>query len=96
MEGSIITSCHLDIMWTGRYDGSMRTTLHIDDDVFEAARHLAAAERISVGRVLSRLARRGLRPAASRQVDRGFPVFKVATDAKPITPEMVRRAVDER
>jgi len=73
----------------------MRTTLHIDDDVYEAARHLAAAERTTVGRVISRLARRGLKPAGRRRAERGFPVFDIRDDAKPITPEMVRRALDE-
>ena len=73
----------------------MRTTLHIDDDVYETARHLAETERTTVGRVISRLARRGLKPAGQGRVERGFPVFDVPPDARPITPDMVRRALDE-
>ena len=45
-----------------RHAHLVRTTLTIDDDVLEAARCIAADERVSVGEVLSRLARRGLYP----------------------------------
>jgi len=72
----------------------MRTTVDIDDDVLAAARALAATERASMGKVLSRLARRGLAPrAAARR--RGFPVFPVGREALPLTPSMVRRAAED-
>ena len=45
-----------------RYVRLVRTTLQIDDDVLEAARCIAADEGVSVGEILSRLARRGLEP----------------------------------
>jgi hypothetical protein len=73
----------------------MRTTLKIDDDVLAAARSLAAAEEMTVGEVVSELARRGLRPRPQLASERGFPVFSVPADAKPITLETVRRALDE-
>ncbi len=38
----------------------MRTTLDIDDDILQAAKELAEAERKSVGQVLSELARKAL------------------------------------
>ena len=38
----------------------MRTTLDIDDDVLQAAKELARAERKTAGQVLSELARRAL------------------------------------
>jgi hypothetical protein len=38
----------------------MRTTLNIDDDVLQAARELARAERRSAGKVISDLVRRQL------------------------------------
>ncbi len=38
----------------------MRTTLNIEDDVLIAVKELARKERVSVGRVLSRLAREAL------------------------------------
>lgn len=45
-----------------RYVRLVRATLQIDDDVLEAARCIADDERVSVGEILSRLARRGLEP----------------------------------
>lgn len=72
----------------------MRTTLEIDDDVVTAARELAALERRSLGAVISELARRGLTPSAVES-DGGLPVIRVPAGTPPITPEMVRRALDE-
>ena len=74
----------------------MRTTINLDDDVLSAARAIAQAEQQGVGTVVSRLARRGLRPEQPRlDDDRGFPVFRVPADALPITDEMVRAALEE-
>jgi hypothetical protein len=72
----------------------MRTTLDLDEDVVLAARELAASERRSLGSVVSELARRGLTPA-SVSVDDGLPVIRVPAGTPPITPDMVRRALDE-
>lgn len=72
----------------------MRTTLEIDDDVMGAARELAALGRCSVGSVISALARRGLTPAQV-VVDGSLPVIRVPAGSPPITPQMVRRALDE-
>jgi len=72
----------------------MRTTLELDDDVVAAARELAAIERRSLGSVVSDLARRGLTPAKV-DVSGELPVIRVPANTSPITPEMVRRALDE-
>ena len=72
-----------------------RTTLEIDDDVLAAARTLARERRESVGRIISELARRGLRPEGSYSEDQGFPVFEVREGASLITPDDVRRALDD-
>ena len=72
----------------------MRTTLDIDDDVVVAAKELAIGERRSLGSVISELARRGLTPAQVEAED-GLPVIRVPAGTSPITPEMVRRALDE-
>jgi len=73
----------------------MRTTLVIENDVLEAARSLAAAEGKSIGEVISTLARRGLASQSQEAVEGGFPVFMVSPGAKPITLEMVQRALEE-
>ena len=72
----------------------MRTTLDLDDDDVAAARELAAGERRSLGSVISELARRGLTPARI-EAEGGLPVIRVPAGTPPITPEMVRRALDE-
>ena len=43
----------------------MRTTLDIDDDILQAAKELARAEKKTAGRVLSELARKGLTETAA-------------------------------
>jgi hypothetical protein len=72
----------------------VRTTLDLDDDVIAAARELAAGERRSLGSVISELARRGLTPARVESSG-DLPVIRVPAGTPPITPEMVRRALDE-
>jgi len=72
----------------------MRTTLDIDDDVLSLARSLARAQRVSVGRALSGLARKGLNSSLTEALDEeeGIPVFRVSPHASPLTPEMVKEA----
>jgi hypothetical protein len=72
----------------------VRTTLEIDDDVVAAARVLAADERRSLGSVISELARRGLTPARV-EAEGGLPVIRVPAGTPALTPEMIRRALDE-
>lgn len=72
----------------------MRTTLDIDDEVLLAARELAAAERRSIGSVISELARRGLMPARVESAG-DLPVIRAPAGTPPITQAMVRRALDE-
>lgn len=72
----------------------MRTTLDIADDVLAAARAIAAAEGRSLDQVVTRLARRGMTPAG-RVNDSGLPTFSVPDGAAPLTPDAVRRALDE-
>ncbi|HYA45036.1 MAG TPA: hypothetical protein VED59_05480 [Acidimicrobiales bacterium] len=74
----------------------MRTTLNLDPDVLEAAKAIAASEGRTTGEVLSELARRGLSPQErTLEEDNGFPVFRVARGAPPITAAMVRTALEQ-
>jgi len=63
----------------------MRTTVTLEDDVFEAARALMRASGKTLGQVLSELARRGLRAQGDYVTRTGLPVFAVAGNA-PIIP----------
>lgn len=77
------------------YSGSVRTTLQIDDDVYEAARSLAAAEGVTIGEIVSRLARQGLAPRMIAGERNGFPIFEVSASDRPITPDLVKKALDD-
>jgi hypothetical protein len=67
--------------------------LEIDDDVVAVARELAGRERRSLGSVISELARRGLE-ATRVEAEGDLPVISVPPGAPPITPELVRRALE--
>lgn len=75
----------------------METTVTIDDDLLEVAKNIAQARSVSVGRVLTDLARQGLAltPEFDRRPETGFPMFRVSSEARPISIEDVRRAEDE-
>ncbi|MBN2062931.1 MAG: antitoxin [Deltaproteobacteria bacterium] len=73
----------------------MRTTLKIDDDVYQAARSIAAAEHKNIGEVVSSLMRKGLfSKNYSEHVD-DIPAFRVSENAPALTPEMVRDADED-
>lgn len=76
----------------------MRTTLEIEDDVLQAARELARAEHTTAGRIISRLARRGLRNGnlesnAKFIYKNGIPVFP--STGEIITNEHIQKIRDE-
>ena len=74
----------------------MRTTVNLPEDVYEVARSIASAKRISIGEALAELVRRGLEPGSridSRES--GFPCFSVNKDAAPITLEHSLDAEDD-
>ena len=71
----------------------MRTTLNIDDDVLAVARALAERNGISLGSAISELARRGFADMDYPEVDDCIPLFRVASNARPVTSEDVREAL---
>ncbi|WP_186156484.1 CopG family transcriptional regulator [Burkholderia gladioli] len=74
----------------------MRTTLDIDDDVLAVVRARAEREHVSIGRVLSALARASLQPAAAAPAMRnGLPVLPNSRSARPVTLELVNQLRDE-
>ncbi len=68
----------------------MRTTITLEDDVFEAAQTMAQASGKRLGEVVSQLARRGLRATTEMGSRSGLPVFRVATDAAVIPGNRAR------
>jgi hypothetical protein len=53
----------------------MRTTLNIDEDLVQVARQLARQQGITMGQVISELARRALEPKTAPAIRNGVPLF---------------------
>jgi hypothetical protein len=74
----------------------MRTTVDIDDDVLQAAREIAANRSSTMGKVISELVRKGLRPKPWVRVRNGVPLLGPRSPNDPIlTVEFVNRLLDE-
>lgn len=76
----------------------MRTTLNLEPDVLAAARKIAGARGVPLGKAVSDLVRRGLdagAPAGAKGPARAFPVFEVGRGVAPLTLEDVKRDEDE-
>jgi hypothetical protein len=77
----------------------MRTTVTLDDDVYEAAHAQAQATGKRLGRVLSEMARKALQPVGprSKQAKEGarFPVFEVPANARLIPASRIQKALDD-
>jgi hypothetical protein len=74
----------------------MRTTVTLDDDVYQAALARSRATGKPLGRVVSDMARLALQPAPGTPGARAnrFPCFVVAPDTPPILAARVQEALD--
>jgi hypothetical protein len=72
----------------------MRTTLDISQDVLLAAKEMAARMNMSMGEVISELARKSLRGGnpAQNGMRNGFPVL--APSGQAITSEFIKALMD--
>jgi hypothetical protein len=76
----------------------MRTTVTIDDDVYEAAQANARATGRRLGRVLSDMARAALRPQTTpptRGKRRRFATFDVPKGSRMIPASRIQNALDD-
>jgi hypothetical protein len=74
---------------------AMRTTLHIDDDIFSLVKDYAETRNLGIGKAISDLARRGLTvPHPTRTVN-GLLVFDLPEDSPRITSEHVKKIENE-
>lgn len=69
----------------------MRTTLAIDDDVFEIVSRQAKLRGLSLGKTMSDLVRRGLNAPTPSRDEGGLVVFHLPADSPTVTTEEVRR-----
>jgi len=71
----------------------MRTTIQIDDDLLQAVMDIAVSQKMSVGRVLSDLARQSL---GFPEIRNGVPLMpRRPKGSSPLTMEIVNRLRDE-
>jgi hypothetical protein len=72
----------------------MRTTLNLDDEVFELARGYARSRSLALGKAVSELVRKGLRAPTPTRMVNGLMVFDVPRDSG-ITSERVKELESE-
>ena len=73
----------------------MRTTLTLDEDIFEAASKRAKCLHVSLGRVISDLAWRGLQSSVPVENVNGFVVFSPPKGTPAITMRTVKEALGD-
>ncbi|MCB0006716.1 MAG: CopG family transcriptional regulator [Anaerolineales bacterium] len=67
----------------------MRTTVNIDDDVLDAIRELARRKRLTMGQILSDLARQSLTRHIKADTRNGVPLFPAPPGGEPVALELV-------
>jgi hypothetical protein len=60
----------------------MRTTLDLDEDILQAAKHLAQQRRQTAGQVFSALVRTALEPRGGARIRNGVRVFPAKRGSK--------------
>ena len=75
----------------------VRTTVTLDDDVYEAALHLSRVSGEGLGKTLSTLVRRALMPPKPPRKGKSqrFPTFDVPSNAPVIPASRIQRVIDE-
>lgn len=73
----------------------MRTTVDLEEDVLLAAREIAGRRGVSIGRVLSDLARQALLQREAAATRNGVPLFPVQPGGGIATLELVNKLRDE-
>jgi CTP:molybdopterin cytidylyltransferase MocA len=69
----------------------MRTTITLDDDIVELVVRHAKLRRMSLGRTVSELVRRGLRASTPAVAAHGLVMFQLPGDSPTVTTGEVRR-----
>jgi hypothetical protein len=72
----------------------MRTTLTLDDDIFQIAKKYADARSIGLGKAVSELVRRGSTLPRPTRLVNGLHVFDLPPDSPIVTRKKVRELQD--
>ena len=73
----------------------MRTTLSLDDDVFQEVKVYAESRDVAMGKAVSELVRRGLHAPLQTRVVNGFHVVELPPGSPPVSAEDVEKLEDE-
>jgi hypothetical protein len=73
----------------------MRTTLELDDDLVKNAKELARAQGVTLGQVISQLARQSLVARAAQKVRNGVPLFAPKAEAARSAMRIVNELLDD-
>jgi hypothetical protein len=68
----------------------MRTTINIDDDIFQSVRIYADSRSMPIGKAVSELVRRGLTVDRPTRTVNGFQVFDLPPDSPRVSSKKVR------
>ncbi len=73
----------------------MRTTLTLEDDALEAAKALARRRRVTLGKAVSELVRRGARQMLATETRHGLEVVKLPAGSRRVTSARVAELLEE-
>jgi hypothetical protein len=73
----------------------MRTTLDLEEDVLLAAKEIARQRGVTIGKVVSDLARQALTREVAGSTRHGLPIFPIQPEAGIVTLELVNQLRDE-
>lgn len=73
----------------------MRTTIDLEEDVLLAAKEMARRRGVSIGKILSDLARQALSRQSGETARNGVPLFPSRPEGQVVTLELINRLRDE-
>jgi hypothetical protein len=73
----------------------MRTTLRLDDDIFQVVRRYAESRSLALGKAVSELVRKGLAAPVPTRTVNGIQVFDLPPDSPRITSRRVKELESE-
>lgn len=73
----------------------MRTTVDLDEDILQVAKHLAQEQEQSLGRVLSDIVRRALEPERINPQRGAIPILPRKAGAQPVTSQAVKELLEK-
>jgi hypothetical protein len=75
-------------------DQGMRTTINLEDDVYQSVKTLAEASSKSLGEIISELIRKGLEPEKCI-IEDGLPLFSIPSGAEIIPGNRAQELLSE-